>query len=81
MKEHLCPHCGTDLTKGVIVLVPTTLYDEEYRYSMCRECENFLLVDLNNFKVSELNGEKSEFDAIKEFDKIMTEEELKDNSH
>lgn len=80
MKEHTCPHCGADLSKGVIALSSTTLYDEEFRYSMCRECENFLLIDLNNFKVSEL-PEKAELDAIREFDKIMAEEELKDNLH
>jgi hypothetical protein len=66
-----CPYCGTDLSTGMLAIAPTNLYGEDYRYVMCRECYNFLLLKLKNFRFYKLPNRKAEYDAIKEFDKII----------
>ena len=65
MKDYKCPHCGTDLSIGMMILAPTNLYGEDYRYTTCRKCDNFLLVNLENFEFCKLPDDKeTDFDAF-----------------
>ena len=73
MKDYKCPHCGTDLSIGMMILTPTNLYGEDYRYTTCRKCDNFLLVNLENFEFCKLPDDKeTDFDAIKQFDNVIS---------
>ena len=73
MKDYKCPYCGADLSSGMLALAPTNLYGKEFRYAICKSCNNFLLIELEKFKFHKLpDNEKVELDAIQEFDKIIT---------
>ena len=73
MKDYKCPYCGADLSSGMLALAPTNLYGKEFRYAICRKCDNFLLIELDKFEFYKLpNNKEAELDAIQEFDKIIT---------
>ena len=73
MKDYKCPYCGADVSSGVLALAPTNLYGKEFRYAICRKCDNFLLIELDKFEFYKLPDNKEvELDAIQEFDKIIT---------
>lgn len=73
MKDYKCPYCGADLSSGMLALAPTNLYGKEFRYAICRKCDNFLLIELDKFEFYKLPDDKAvELDAIQEFDKIIT---------
>lgn len=73
MKDYKCPYCGADLSSGMLALAPTNLYGKEFRYAICRKCDNFLLIELDKFEFYKLPDSKEiELDAIQQFDKIIT---------